>query len=176
MARIRANGTLAAAAILLAVGFAGIGGAVETAEGPGEIPPALQGPAVRTPREIFDMLEQRKRALARREEQLKTSEVRLQTLKAEIQDILARYESQVKAAEQDEAKSAAATQKATLAQVAKMYETMPPEEAAARIERMPNKMALQVLRLLKGQTAGNILALVSPDKAAKLTERFIDRP
>ncbi|HZS12768.1 MAG TPA: hypothetical protein VFA38_11000 [Nitrospirales bacterium] len=145
-------------------------------EDPSVIPPALQGPAVRAPREIFEMLEQRKRALQRREDALRTSEARLTTLKTEIQQILERYEAQVKAAQQDESKSAAAAQKASLAQVAKMYETMPAEEAAARIEKMPNKMALQVLRMLKGQTAGNILALVSPDKAAKLTERFIDRP
>jgi flagellar motility protein MotE (MotC chaperone) len=145
-------------------------------EDPSVIPPALQGPAVRAPREIFEMLEQRKRALQRREDALRTSEARLTTLKTEIQQILERYEAQVKAAQQEESKNTAASQKASLAQVAKMYETMPAEEAAARIEKMPNKMALQVLRMLKGQTAGNILALVSPDKAAKLTERFIDRP
>jgi len=146
------------------------------AEDPSAIPAALQGPAVRAPREIFEMLEQRKHALQRREDTLRTSEARLTTLKTEIQQILERYEAQVKATQQEDSKTAAASQKASLAQVAKMYETMPAEEAAARIEKMPNKMALQVLRMLKGQTAGNILALVTPEKAAKLTERFIDRP
>jgi flagellar motility protein MotE (MotC chaperone) len=33
--------------------------------------------------------------------------------------------------------------------------------------------SLQVLRSLKGKTAGAILALVKPDKAAKLTEQFL---
>ena len=53
---------------------------------------------------------------------------------------------------------------------------MPPEEAAARLEKLPPAMALQVLRSLKGKTAGTILASVKPDKAAKLTEQFLARP
>src|SRR5215216_6322552 len=46
------------------------------AEDPSAIPAALQGPAVRAPREIFEMLEQRKHALQRREDTLRTSEAR----------------------------------------------------------------------------------------------------
>ncbi|MGH7232911.1 MAG: MotE family protein, partial [Nitrospiraceae bacterium] len=63
-----------------------------------------------------------------------------------------------------------------LGQVAKMYETMPPEEAALRIEKVPSDMALQVLRSLKGKTAGAILSQVKPDKAAKLTEQLMTAP
>ncbi len=57
-----------------------------------------------------------------------------------------------------------------------MPNAMPPEEAAARLEKLPPAMALQVLRSLKGKTAGTILASVKPDKAAKLTEQFLARP
>lgn len=154
--------------------------ATEATAVPGEeanaIPPALQGPAIRTPREILEVLEQRKRALDQREADVRVAEGRLASIRAEVEQILARYEAQVKAAQQERSKTSAEAEKASLAQVAKMYETMAPEEAAARIEKMPNKMALQVLRMLKGQTAGAILALVSADKAAKLTERMVSRP
>lgn len=147
----------------------------------------VQGPAVGAPREILEMLDQRKRALDKKEAALRTAEARLGSLKGEIEAIVARHEQALKRAEQarkhDEEQRAAAAQnqakadadtlKADRARIAKMYETMPPEEAAARIERMPSDRALELLRLLKGKTAGAILAQVPPAKAAKLTERLI---
>ena len=51
---------------------------------------------------------------------------------------------------------------------------VPAEEAAARIEKMPAPMAVQVLRTVKSKTAGAILAQVRPDKAAKLTEQIVN--
>lgn len=148
------------------------------------------GPALESPREILDMLDQRKRMLDRKEEALRVAEARLVSLKSEIEQILAQHEQEVKtteaarlatattkkAAEQKQAKAEADARQASLGQLAKMYETMPPEEAAARLEKMPQERALQLLRLLKGKTAGAILALVRPEKAAKLTERFMAKP
>lgn len=141
-----------------------------------ELPDALQGPAIRMPREILDMLDQRKRLLEQREEAVRAAEARLAALQAEIGQVVARCETAMKAAQEKQEKADAEAQKVSWAQVAKMYEMMPAEEAAARIEKMPNKMALQLLRLLKGKTAGAILALLSPEKAARLTERFITSP
>jgi flagellar motility protein MotE (MotC chaperone) len=63
-----------------------------------------------------------------------------------------------------------------LGQLAKMYESMPAEEAAARIERMPDRKALEILRLLKSKSAGAILAQVRVDRAAKLTEELLATP
>jgi flagellar motility protein MotE (MotC chaperone) len=57
-----------------------------------------------------------------------------------------------------------------------MYESMPAEEAAERIERMTNRKALEILRLLKSKAAGAILAQVKVDRAAKLSEEFITTP
>lgn len=138
-----------------------------------------QGPAIDVPQEILDMLHQRQRTIERREEAMRTEETRLLALKKDIELILARQQQLAKVAQatdrnaqqkQPDADNAA---KAAVDHVAKMYETMPPEEAAARLERLPTDMALQVLRSLKGKTAGVILASVRPDKAAKLTERFL---
>ena len=64
-------------------------------------------------------------------------------------------------------------QTARLKKIAKMYEAMPPEEAASRIEQLPQGTAIKVLLLIKSRAAGNILAEVSPRKAAKLTERYL---
>ncbi|TAJ26179.1 MAG: hypothetical protein EPO64_06790 [Nitrospirae bacterium] len=148
-----------------------------------ESPVAAQGPAVETPREVFEMLEQRKRMLDKKEEAVRVAEARLSTLKSEIEQLLARHEQAVKAfeatqktVEQKQTKAESSARQAELGQLAKIYETMPPEEAALRIEKMPQPMALQLLRLLKGKTAGAILAQVKPEKAAKLTAHYLEKP
>ncbi|WP_447977070.1 MotE family protein [Candidatus Nitrospira bockiana] len=151
--------------------------------GPAEERPRLQGPALETPQEILDMLAQRQRALERREEAVRTAEARLAVLRQEIAALVDRYEQATKAAqaaqEAAQKKLAQARQSTALANaqaVAKIYETMPAEEAADRIGRMPTDLALQVLRAVKGKTAGAILAQVQPEKAAKLTALYLAPP
>lgn len=154
-----------------------------------ELAGPAQGPAIGVPREILEMLDRRKQALDKKEESLRVAETRLASLKGEIEEILVRHEQSVKLAEkarknaeeqkavgaQKQAKVDDETRKADQARLAKMYETMPAEEAAARIEKMPNARALELLRLLKGKTAGAILAQIQPVKAAKLTEQLIPK-
>jgi len=110
-----------------------------------------QGPALDMPQEVLDMLNQRQRAVERREEAMRTEEARLLSLKKDIEQLLARQLQLSKTGPNSkkpaDAESAA---KATVNQVVKMYETMPPEEAAARLEKLPTDMALEVLRSLKG--------------------------
>lgn len=153
----------------------------------------VQGPAIGAPREIFEMLEQRKRLLDKREAALREGETHLLELKAELEQIVTRHEQLVEA--KKKRNQAAAKAKATSegekskdpkdkagprnvnqAQLAKIYETMPPEEAAARLERMPDRKAMEVLRLLKGKSAGAILAEVKPERAARLTEQLLTTP
>ncbi|HKN88167.1 MAG TPA: hypothetical protein VJV04_14990 [Nitrospiraceae bacterium] len=142
---------------------------------PQENPLRPQGPALDMPQEVLDMLNQRQRAVERREEAMRTEEARLLSLKKDIEQLLARQLQLSKTGPNAKQKpiDAESAAKATVDQVVKMYETMPPEEAAARLERLPIEMALEVLRSLKGKTAGTILASVKPEKAAKLTERFL---
>ncbi len=152
----------------------------------------VHGPAISAPREIFDMLEQRKRLLDKREAAVRGSETHLLELKAELEQIVTRHEQAVEAekkrrqaaqakggGEAERAKSPAKTAPAVnvnQAQLAKIYEAMPAEEAAARLERMPERKALEVLRLLKGKSAGAILAEVKPERAARLTEQLLTIP
>jgi flagellar motility protein MotE (MotC chaperone) len=152
----------------------------------------IQGPAVSAPREILQMLEQRKRDLDKREAALRGSEMHLLELKAELEEIVTRHEQAVEA---EKKRRQAAQAKATTeaeksktsakpggaanvnqAQLTKIYEAMPAEEAAARLERMPDRKAVEVLRLLKGKSAGAILSEVKPDRAARLTEQLLTAP
>ena len=152
----------------------------------------VQGPATSAPREIYEMLEQRKRLLDKRETAVRGSETHLLELKAELEQIVTRHEQAVEAEKKRrqaaQAKGAGEAEKAKApvkagptvnvnqAQLAKIYEAMPAEEAAARLERMPERKALEVLRLLKGKSAGAILAEVKPERAARLTEQLLTTP
>ncbi len=156
--------------------------------------PAGQGPAIESPREVLLMLDQRKRDLDRREQEVRVAEGRLLTLKAELEEILTKYEKLVETTEkrrkeakdkQDKAnnprtgpdtKAAADPKNIHQAQLVKIYEAMPPEEAAARLEKMPDRKAVELLRLLKGKTAGAILSVVKADRAARLTEQLLTTP
>ncbi|MEO7862430.1 MAG: hypothetical protein ABIU05_18760 [Nitrospirales bacterium] len=142
----------------------------------------VQGPALTVPEEMVAMFQQRKQDLERRENSVREAEAKLAILKAEVEQILSRIE----AAEQRrlaKEKAAVAQQNPTLdtrtqqlGQLVKMYESMPAEEAAERIERMTNRKALEILRLLKSKSAGAILAQVKVDRAAKLSEEFLTAP
>jgi flagellar motility protein MotE (MotC chaperone) len=142
----------------------------------------VQGPALTVPEEMVAMFQQRKQDLERRENSVREAEAKLAILKAEVAQIL----SQIEAAEQRrlaKEKAVVAQQNPTvhtrtqqLGQLVKMYESMPAEEAAERIERMSNRKALEILRLLKSKSAGAILAQVKVDRAAKLSEEFLTTP
>ena len=137
----------------------------------------VQGPALTVPEEMVAMFQQRKQDLERRENLVREAEAKLAILKAEVAQIL----SQVEAAEQrrkqaSPEKHTVDTRTQQLGQLAKMYESMPAEEAAERIERMTNRKALEILRLLKSKSAGAILAQVKVDRAAKLSEEFLSTP
>jgi flagellar motility protein MotE (MotC chaperone) len=143
-----------------------------------------QGPALIVPEEIIAMFQQRQQDLERREKAVRTAEGQLAILKAEVEAILTKVEAieqrrlgQEKAAlGQASHKDTAELRTQRLGQLAKMYESMPAEEAAARIERMADRKALEILRLLKSKSAGAILAQVKVDRAAKLTEELLATP
>lgn len=154
-------------------------------------PPVVQGPAVDVPREVLELLEQRKRELDRREESIRQHEGRLLMVKDEVEKLLDKNEAlekrmqATKAKESQQASQPQPTQrpKAILdkerivqeqrTQLAKIYEAMPSEDAAARLERMPDRKAIEILRLVKTKTAGAILSQVKADRAAKLTEQLL---
>ena len=141
---------------------------------------SVQGPALIVPEEMVAMFLQRKQDLERRENAVRTAEERIAILKTEVEQILSKVEAveqrrlvQEKAVLGPQHKQAADLRAQQLGQLAKMYESMPAEEAAARIERMADRKALEILRLLKSKSAGAILGQVKVDRAAKLTEELL---
>ncbi|MFZ1804724.1 MAG: hypothetical protein WAU05_12425 [Nitrospira sp.] len=149
-------------------------------------PPTVQGPAIDVPREVLDMLDQRKRDLDRREQSLRQNEERLMIVRGQIEELLDQNEAlekkiQSAQAKEDrapssQAKAHAEKERSTQeqrTQLAKIYESMPSEDAASRLEHMPDRKAIEILKMVKAKTAGAILAQVKADRAAKLTEQLL---
>jgi flagellar motility protein MotE (MotC chaperone) len=146
-------------------------------------PPAVQGPAIEVPREVLDMLEQRKRDLDRREQSIRRNEERLMIVRGQIEELLDQNEAlekrmQSAQVQEDRSQAKVHAEKERVAQdqrtqLAKMYESMPSEDAALRLERLPDRKAIDILRLVKPKIAGAILAQVKADRAAKLTEQLL---
>ncbi|MFO0698047.1 MAG: hypothetical protein U0236_02370 [Nitrospira sp.] len=149
----------------------------------GSIP---QGPAIEIPREVLEMLDQRKRALDRREEVLRQNEERLAIVRNQVEELLEQNEAlekRIQNARAKEERPAAQPTKGHVekdrgaqeqrSQLAKIFESMPSEDAAARLEHMPDRKAVEILRMVKSKTAGAILSQVKADRAAKLTEQLM---
>lgn len=62
-----------------------------------------------------------------------------------------------------------------LAQIAKIYESMQPEEAARRLERLDDDTAVTIIVSLKPKTAGRILAQIEEARAANLSKKILAR-
>jgi flagellar motility protein MotE (MotC chaperone) len=143
-------------------------------------PPAVQGPAIDVPREVLEMLDQRKRDLDRREQSIRQNEERLMIVRGQVEELLDQNEALEKKIQTKVPAQQAKLQaeKERLAQdqrtqLAKIFESMPSEDAASRLERMPDRKAIEILKLVKAKTAGAILAQVKADRAAKLTEQLL---
>ena len=99
-------------------------------------------------------------------------EERLSILKSDIQKELEEFRKLKQ--ELDETKKALQKERQEqLVKVSKMYEAMPPEDAARRIEKLDDDSALKLLLTLKPKTAGKILAQVETEKAAVLSKKLI---
>ena len=63
--------------------------------------------------------------------------------------------------------------KEKLTQIAKIYEAMPAEEAARRLEKLDDDTAVIILIALKPKSAGKILAQMESDKAAAISKKIL---
>jgi flagellar motility protein MotE (MotC chaperone) len=110
-------------------------------------------------------LQAREAAVAGKEEQLRTLqkevEERLQELKALQLKMMETIEEE-KRIKGDHNRHLVATLTA-----------MPPDRAARLLEKMEEDVAVQLLRNIKGKEAGAILAMLAPDKAARLSQRLL---
>jgi flagellar motility protein MotE (MotC chaperone) len=124
---------------------------------------------------LVKLLEERQHDLDRREAAVRRDEERLKLLRSDIQGLLKKQDTQSKPSGAPSVAGKPTTTAAavpSLVLLSQAFETMPVEEAAQRIEKMNEGVALDVLSRLKSKTTGQILAALNPTKAAHLMEKM----
>jgi flagellar motility protein MotE (MotC chaperone) len=125
--------------------------------------------------DMLKVIEAKRIELKEKEELLKREEQRLNTLKKAVEEKIEAYtkllaQVEVTAKKIEEAKGE------KLENVVKAYETMPPEDAAARLSVLDETTTLLIMSRMKSKKAGAIIALMEPKKAAALTKSLTSLP
>lgn len=141
----------------------------------GEIVTNAPPPESSAPPAMLRAIEQRKGELDKRAHELELKEERLRIMEQEVSQMLKKY-SEVRQALEEKEKNKKQEDEKVVGRLAKMYEAMPPEQAAARIEQLDEALALTLLGKIKEKSAAQILTGLNPSKAAKLTEKLAKNP
>jgi flagellar motility protein MotE (MotC chaperone) len=149
-----------------------------------ELPLELQAPEtapvkkMSVPSEtLMKLMEERQQDLDRREAAVRREEERLKLLRSDIEGLLKKKQAGPgKSAAVSPSGAKPTTPTPNLVHLSQAFETMPVEEAAQRIEKMREAVALDLLARLKSKTAGQILAALDPTKAARLVEKLAADP
>jgi flagellar motility protein MotE (MotC chaperone) len=125
---------------------------------------------------LMKLMEERQQDLDRREAAVRREEERLKLLRLDIEGLLKKQAGPAKSAAVSASGGKPTTPTPNLVHLSQAFETMPVEEAAQRIEKMREAVALDLLARLKSKTAGQILAALDPTKAARLVEKLAADP
>jgi flagellar motility protein MotE (MotC chaperone) len=101
-------------------------------------------------------------------------EERLKILKADIQAQIEQLKKLKQELEQEK-KGLEGKKKEQLVKVAKIYESMPAEEAAKAIEKLDDDTAILILTSLKPRTAGKVLGQIESARAASLSKKALQK-
>lgn len=118
---------------------------------------------------ILAVLNRKEKELQAREEDLVRNEERLNIVKADIEQRIAELKREHK-------EIAALVKKIDEIndqrnkKIVKIYESMNPEEAASRIEKLDEEMAVMILASMSERKAAKVLSFVDVSKSAKLSQ------
>lgn len=122
--------------------------------------------------EILRDVERRQNRLDEREKALDKKEQQLKSLTADIEKQLAEFKAlQAKIEESITLRNDLTTKAVT--RLAKTYASMPPESSAQLVSQLDPAIALRVLSAMKERAAGRILAVMPPDQAVRLSEGLV---
>ncbi len=124
---------------------------------------------------LVKQLQDRLKELEEREQRLQQKEARIDGLQRDVEALAKRQAQEAerlkqRAAELNADNSEQAGEDPSLTHLVKVYNAMDPEEAALRIEKMDERLALEILFGIKDKKAAVVLAGVNPAKAAALSQ------
>jgi flagellar motility protein MotE (MotC chaperone) len=141
--------------------------------------PAQPAEIPETPEGLIKAIQQRETELAQRADDLEKKEERLRILEQDIRAMIDKY---VKLRDEVELRAKQNAKQNTpqnqgghddrFGQLAKVYEQMAPDDAAARIDKMDETVALKILAAAKPKATAKILTGLPAAKAARLSEQL----
>ncbi len=130
----------------------------------------LLAPGVALPQEdLMKLVEKKKQELAEKEESLKKEEERLRAIRKDVEERIEKY-TKILGRIEESLKTLETSRNERLDHLVKVYEAMPPEDAAARLSAMDEPTATRILFRMKSKKAGAVMAVMEPQKAATITE------
>ena len=121
--------------------------------------------------ELDRQIEERRRELARQQEELATLKRALEAAKIELLQERQRLEELKNAVEADLAQRSKLSDE-RLGQVAKVYQAMKPKEAARALEKLDDELAVAILDRMPGRTVGKLFDVMDKDRVRHLTRRL----
>ena len=128
-------------------------------------------PLLKSLRERQMQLDERDKQLANRDKQLTNREADLRLVQQQIEEKLTAL-AMLRKEMSDLLQEKAAFEEKRFEHLVKVYEVMKPEEVSSLFERLNEDTAARLLYQMKEKKAGQILASISPQVAAKLSERL----
>lgn len=118
---------------------------------------------------LLAAVNRKERELVAREEELVRKEERLNAVKADIEQRI----TELKKVHEDIAqlvKKIDEINDERVKRIVKIYESMNPEDAASRIEKLDDDMAVMILASMSERKAAKVLSFVNVTKSAKLSQ------
>ncbi|MBI1911758.1 MAG: hypothetical protein HYS21_07115 [Deltaproteobacteria bacterium] len=141
------------------------------AETPAEVKvkPPVSDTQAENEKGLIAALNRRQKELDAKEEELRVKEERLLVIKSDIDSRIAELNS-IHGRIEAFTKKIDEVNDERVKRIVKIYGTMAPEEAATRIEKLDEDMAVLILSSLSEKKAAKILGLVELDKSVKLSK------
>jgi len=135
--------------------------------------PAAERPTPVGPVARAASIEKKEQALREESERLEELSARLQTQRRELEAERALIEKRLKGFDLGPGFAPLDREAENLAKLVKMYEGMPPEEAASILESLPNPVVAQVLVRMRNRQAARIMGSLRADKAAEVSKLLV---
>lgn len=144
-------------------------------EGPPVSSPGSDAPGARIQalERLLQEVQARQKDLEAREARIREEEARLQALRNEIEASL--KQAQALMDQIQEWMNAGKRAPDPVRQLVRAYESMPPEEAAARLATLDVALSVELLLRMKPKAAGKILAQMPEKQAARLTQALAQK-
>ncbi len=119
--------------------------------------------------DMLQFIEKKQKELKEKEESLIKEEERLKVIRREVDDRIEKY-SRILAQIESLLKKAEEVQDEKIERIVKVYESMPPEEAADKLSALSEPMAIKIIKRMKPKKAGTVMAYMDSKKVASLME------